>query len=313
MVDIAFVFPGQGSQFVGMGQDFYDSMPEARKMYDEANEVLEKDLKSICFKGPDETLTLTENTQPAILVHSIIALKMLREHDIDCVLAAGHSLGEYSALVAAGAVSFRDAVRLVSLRGRFMQEAVPIGVGAMAAIIGIPVDRIRELCENATQKDQLVQPANLNSPEQTVIAGHKEAVEKVCDAAKEAGAKKAILLPVSAPFHCPLMKPAEIKLQQELEKTEFQDLSFPVITNVEANPNSKGAEAKEYLRQQVCSPVRWAETMKTIADQGVRTVIELGPGKVLSGLMRRFDKSIKCYQVNDIRSLEQTVSALKQD
>lgn len=313
MVELAFVFPGQGSQFVGMGEDFYASMPEARKMYEEANEVLQKDLKSICFNGPDETLMLTENTQPAILVHSIIALKMLREHDIDCVLAAGHSLGEYSALVAAGAISFRDAVRLVSLRGRFMQEAVPIGVGAMAAIIGMPADRIRELCEKATQKGQLVQPANLNSPEQTVIAGHKEAVESVCHEAKEAGAKKAVLLPVSAPFHCPLMKPAEIKLQQELEKTEFQDLSFPVITNVEAKPNSKAADAKEYLRQQVCSSVRWAETMKCIADHGIRTVVELGPGKVLSGLIRRFDKSIQCYQVNDTRSLEQTVSALKQD
>ena len=313
MVGISFVFPGEGSQFVGMGQNFYDSMPEARKMYEEANEVLRKDLKYICFNGPDETLTLTENTQPAILVHSIIALKMLREHDIDCVLAAGHSLGEYSALVAAGAISFRDAVRLVSLRGRFMQEAVPIGVGAMAAIIGLPVNQIRELCEKASQNGQLVQAANLNSPEQTVIAGHKEAVENVCHEAKEAGAKKAVLLPVSAPFHCPLMKPAEIKLQQELEKTEFQDLSFPVITNVEAKPNSKGAEAKESLRQQVCSPVRWAETMKTITDQGIHMVIELGPGKVLSGLMRRFDKNIKCYQVNDIRSLEETVSALKKN
>lgn len=311
MVDIAFVFPGQGAQFVGMGKDFFDSKPEARMMYEEANDILGKDLKSICFNGPEETLTLTENTQPAILVHSIIALKMLRGHDIDCVLAAGHSLGEYSALVAAGAIRFRDAVQLVSLRGRFMQEAVPIGVGAMAAIIGMPVERIRDLCEKATKNGQLVQAANLNSPEQTVIAGHREPVERVSSEAREAGAKKAVLLPVSAPFHCPLMKPAEIKLQQELANTEFQDLSFPVITNVEAKPNSKGAEAKEALRRQVCSPVRWAETMKYIADQGIRTVIELGPGKVLSGLMRRFDKSIKCYQVNDTRSLEQTVSALK--
>ena len=177
----------------------------------------------------------------------------------------------------------------------------------------MPVDRIRELCEQTTQKDRLVQMANLNSPEQTVIAGHKEAVESVCHEAKSAGAKKAVMLPVSAPFHCSLMKPAEMKLQQELEKTEFQDLSFPVITNVEAKPNSKGAAAKEFLRQQVCSPVRWAETMKSIADQGIQTVVELGPGKVLSGLMRRFDKNIQCYQVNDIRSLEQTVSALKQN
>ncbi|GJL78305.1 MAG: malonyl CoA-acyl carrier protein transacylase [Nitrospinaceae bacterium] len=312
MVNIAFVFPGQGSQFVGMGKEFFDSRAEARGMFDEANEVLGKDLKSICFEGPEETLTLTENTQPAILVHSIIALKILRGHDIDCVLAAGHSLGEFSALVAAGALSFRDAVRLVSLRGRFMQEAVPIGVGAMAAIIGLPVEKITELCEKATKDGQLVQPANLNSPEQTVIAGHKGAVEQVSQEAKESGAKRAVMLPVSAPFHCPLMKPAEIKLQQELEKTEFLDLSFPVITNVEAKPNLKGDAAKLALRHQVCSPVRWAETMKAMAEQGIQTVIELGPGKVLSGLMKRFDKNIKCYQVHDSASLEQTVTALKQ-
>ena len=312
MVEIAFVFPGQGSQFVGMGEAFFNSMPEAKAMYEEANDVLGKDIQSICFKGPEETLTLTENTQPAILIHSIIALKMLRDHDIDCVLAAGHSLGEFSALVAAGALRFRDAVRLVSLRGRFMQEAVPIGVGAMAAIIGMPVEQIRALCDEASNNDQLVQPANLNSPEQTVIAGHKEPVEKVSQVAKESGAKKAVMLPVSAPFHCPLMKPAEIKLQQELEKTDFQDPSFPVITNVEAKPNSKGEEAKAALVKQVCSPVRWAETMQAIAGQGIQTVVELGPGKVLSGLMRRFDKNIKCYQVNDPNSLEQTVAALKQ-
>lgn len=313
MVEIAFVFPGQGSQFVGMGKDFFSSTPEAREMYEEANEVLGKDLGSICFQGPEETLTLTENAQPAILIHSIIALKMLRDHDIDCVLAAGHSLGEYSALVAAGAIRFRDAVRLVSLRGRFMQEAVPIGVGAMAAIIGTPVEKIREFCDEATKDGQLVQPANLNSPEQTVIAGHKAPVEKVSREARKSGAKKAVMLPVSAPFHCSLMKPAEIKLQRELEKTKFQDLSFPVITNVEAKPNSKGDEAKEALIRQVCSPVRWAETMKVITGRGVQTVIELGPGKVLSGLMRRFDKNVKCRQVHDTGSLEQTIASLKSD
>lgn len=313
MVEIAFVFPGQGSQFVGMGKDFFSSTPEAREMYEEANEVLGKDLGSICFQGPEETLALTENAQPAILIHSIIALKMLRDHDIDCVLVAGHSLGEYSALVAAGAIRFRDAVRLVSLRGRFMQEAVPIGVGAMAAIIGMPVEKIREFCDKATKDGQLVQPANLNSPEQTVIAGHKAPVEKVSLEARKSGAKKAVMLPVSAPFHCSLMKPAEIKLQRELEKTKFQDLSFPVITNVEAKPNSKGDEAKEALIRQVCSPVRWAETMKVITGRGVQTVIELGPGKVLSGLMRRFDKNVKCRQVHDTGSLEQTIASLKSD
>jgi [acyl-carrier-protein] S-malonyltransferase len=312
MVKIALLFPGQGSQFVGMGKDFYDSFSSVRKMYDEASEVLGVDIKSISFDGPENDLILTENTQPAILIHSIIALNLLREHDTNCMLSAGHSLGEYSALVAAGAVSFLDAVKLVQLRGRFMQEAVPVGVGSMAAIIGMPANEIQKLCDEASSDSSQVQLANLNSPEQTVIAGHKEPVEKVASKAKEWGAKKSILLPVSAPFHSSLMKPAEIKLQKELEKTNFQDLSFPVITNVDAIPITNGVDAKEALRQQVCSSVRWVETMKYIVDQKIHTVIELGPGKVLSGLMRRFDKSIKCLQVNDVSSLERTVAVLKQ-
>lgn len=281
-------------------------------MYEEAGEVLGKDLASLCFNGPEEDLKLTENAQPAILVHSIIALKMLRENGIDSVLAAGHSLGEYSALVAAGSLRFREAVRLVQFRGRFMQEAVPVGVGAMAAIIGLTVEKVRELCERVSGDGGIVQTANLNSPEQIVIAGHKESVEKVSREAKSSGAKKTVLLPVSAPFHCPLMKPAEIKLQKELEQTDFQNLSFPIVTNIEAKPISQASEAKEALRKQVCSPVRWAETMKYIVDQGFKTVVEFGPGRVLSGLMRRFDRSIGCHQVGDSKSLAQTVAALKQ-
>ena len=310
MVKIAFVFPGQGSQFVGMGKDFYDHVSSARKLLDEANEVLVCDLTSICFNGPEETLKLTENTQPALLVHSTMALKILRENGIDSVLAAGHSLGEFSALVSAGALQFKDAVRLVRLRGQFMQEAVPVGVGSMAAIIGLEIDTLQQLCDQISEDSCIVQPANLNSPVQIVIAGHKEAVEQVSKKALKAGAKKAVLLPVSAPFHSALMKPAEIKLQKELEQTEFYDLSYPVITNIEAKPITKGSEARSALVKQVCSPVRWSETMQVLVDQGIETVIDLGAGKVLSGLIKRFNRGIKCYQVGDRESLSQTLAAL---
>ncbi|MZH46514.1 MAG: ACP S-malonyltransferase [Nitrospinae bacterium] len=311
MVKTAFVFPGQGSQFVGMGKDFYDHLPAARELMQEANDVLGFDIASICFNGPEETLKLTENTQPALLVHSTMALKILRENGIDSVVAAGHSLGEFSALVAAGALQFKDAVRLVRLRGQFMQEAVPVGVGTMAAIIGLPIDSLQELCDQVSTESSVVQPANLNSPVQTVIAGHKEAVEQVSVKALEAGAKKAVPLPVSAPFHSALMKPAEVKLQKELEQTEFFDLSIPVITNIEAQPITKGSDARSALVKQVCSPVRWSETMQVLVDQGIERVVELGSGKVLSGLMKRFNRDIACFQVGDRESLSQTLATLK--
>ena len=308
---IAFVFPGQGAQFIGMGKDFYEHVPAARQLFEEANEVLGYDLASICFNGPDEILKLTENTQPALLVHSTMALKMLRENGINPLLAAGHSLGEFSALVSAGALKFSDAVRLVHLRGKFMQEAVPVGRGSMAAIIGLPVDTIQELCDKVSSDSNIVQLANLNSPTQNVIAGHKEGVEKVSKDALAAGAKKTVVLPVSAPFHSELMKPAEIKLQKELKDTAFYDLSFPIINNIEAKPITLGVDARESLVKQVCSSVRWSETMQCIVDHEIDTVIELGSGKVLSGLMKRFDKSINCYQVGDRESLSQTLSAIQ--
>tara|TARA_B100000686_G_scaffold340628_1_gene416602 strand:- start:1654 stop:2586 length:933 start_codon:yes stop_codon:yes gene_type:complete len=310
MVKTALLFPGQGSQYVGMGKEFYEDFPIARKMYDEAAEILGVDIASLSFNGPADTLNLTENTQPAILAHSIIALKTLGDHGIETV-AAGHSLGEYSALVAAGALEFKDALGLVQKRGRFMQEAVPLGEGAMAAILGLPLDQIQNLCQEYSRANNIVETANINSPEQTVIAGHKNAVRLVADFAEKAGAKRIIMLPVSAPFHCHLMKPAELKLQVELKKTNFKPLKFNVITNVDARLVNDGDVARDSLRRQVCSPVRWVETMEVLLSKGVKRVIEFGPGRVLSSLMKKFDKTVECLQVNNRESLEKTLSTLK--
>lgn len=291
-----------------MGKDFYENSQIARDLFHQGNDLLNYDIKSICFNGPLETLTLTENTQPAILITSLIALKIFSENGIEVKLTAGHSLGEYSALVAAGALKFSDAVPLVHLRGKFMQEAVPAGKGAMAAIIGLQKEKVQALCDEI--KVGFVQPANYNGAEQIVISGEKEAVKKAIELAKNYKAKRAILLPVSAPSHCPLMKKAQLNLEKELKKLLLSNLNFPVVTNVDALPIIRETEVRSSLERQLTSPVRWEESMKYIIKEGVDTFIELGPGKVLVGLMKRIDKKIKSFHIENMKSLDATLSEI---
>jgi [acyl-carrier-protein] S-malonyltransferase len=284
----AFVFPGQGSQAVGMGKDL------AEKYLDQANEILGFDLKQICFEGPEEELKKTEITQPAILTVSVAAFEFLKSKNIPLPVAvAGHSLGEYSALVAAESLSFSDAVKAVNLRGKFMQEAVPLGQGAMSAILGLDNDKIKEICEQTGD----VWPANFNSPGQVVISGKKEAVATAGQKIKAAGAKRIIPLAVSAPFHCPLMQPAADKLKVELDKIEIKNAKIPVIANVTAAPVNSGAQIRELLVKQVTSPVLWEDSVKKMVADGIQTFVEVGSGKVLSGLIKKTERSaeIKSY------------------
>ncbi len=306
---IAFVFPGQNSQYAGMGRSIYESFPSARQAFDEADAALDAPISRLCFEGPEEDLKLTENTQPAILSTSIALFRVLEEKGIRPDFVAGHSLGEYSALVAAGALKLGEAAALVRRRGRYMQEAVPVGTGAMAALLGLDLGRVLSVCERASQ-GQVVSPANLNSPGQIVIAGNREAVERALPLAKEAGAKRAILLQVSAPFHCALMLPAEERLSADLERCAFSDLRYPLITNVDAQAIRSGAEARSALRRQVSRPVRWQESVERLLDEGVRTFVEVGPGKVLLGLIRSIDKSVTMLNAEDEKSVESASSAL---
>jgi len=295
---IAFVFPGQGAQRVGMGKALADVYPICRQTFDEADAALGECLSTLCFEGPDETLMLTENTQPAILAMSTAVARLAVSMGIQPAFAAGHSLGEYSAHVAGGTLSFGDALRTVRRRGRYMQEAVPVGEGAMAAILGLDADGVARACADA-EEGQVVTPANLNAPGQIVIAGHKAAVERAGERAKALGARRAIPLAVSAPFHCALMKPAEERLAPELRALDAHDPAFPVVANVDALPKRTAADSIEALVKQVSSPVRWEDVVRRLVAEGVSTFVELGPGTVLAGLIKKIERNATVLSIEE--------------
>ncbi|MEW5806250.1 MAG: ACP S-malonyltransferase [Acidobacteriota bacterium] len=310
MTITAFLFPGQGSQYTGMGKEFYGAYPEFRHVMEEADDTLKYRLSKLCFEGSEDQLKLTAITQPSILAVSIGVWEILKSRMSLPEFVAGHSMGEYSALVSAGSLAFRDAVITVKLRGEFMQEAVPHGRGAMAAIIGMKAKDVEKICQEASE-GEVVSPANFNSPDQTVIAGESSAVDRAIEIAKKNNAKRALKLPVSAPFHCALMKPAQERLAQHLEGVVIGNLSFPLVSNVEAAIIFEGKKAKDSLIRQVSSPVLWESSMKVLRQQGVDVLIECGPGKVLSGLAKRIDSSFKIYHVEDESSLRETLKEME--
>jgi [acyl-carrier-protein] S-malonyltransferase len=308
---LAYIFPGQGAQYSGMGSELAAEYAASRKVFEEADDALGFSISRLCFSGTAEELQLTENTQPAILTTSVATLRALEAEGVRAPeYVAGHSLGEYSALVAAGALSLSDAVRTVRLRGRFMQEATPVGSGAMAAVMGADVNAVQEICSEAQEGD-VCSPANINSPNQVVIAGDAAAVDRAIALFKERLGKRAIKLHVSAPFHCALMKPAQERLAAELEKIEFHDLRLPLITNVDGAAITKGEDARDALVRQVSSPVRWLESMQLLIQEGIETFMEVGPGKVLCGLMRQIERNANCLNSGDAESFEKAVTSGK--
>ncbi|MBW1973636.1 MAG: [acyl-carrier-protein] S-malonyltransferase [Deltaproteobacteria bacterium] len=308
--EIAFIFPGQGSQYVGMGKEFFEEYPIAREIFQEASDVLGFDMAQLCFEGPEEKLRLTENTQPALLTVSIAVLKtFLSIKDIQPSLVAGHSLGEYSALVAVDSIDFGNAVKIVRLRGRFMEEAVPEGLGAMAAVIGLDEKKVIELCKKAAN-GAVLSPANFNSPGQVVISGEAEAVKRAIKIGSELGAKKVIPLKVSGPFHSSLMAPAAKRLERELKSISFKDPIVPVVTNVEAKPNKDGSRVVSLLVDQLTSPVKWEQSIRNMIDMGIKIFIEFGPGKVLTGLIKRINKDITLFNVERPDDIKKVVEFL---
>ena len=305
----AFIFSGQGAQYVGMGKNLYDNFPTARKVFDEADEVLENRITELCFDGPNERLKETVNTQPAILAHSIACYSVLKDEGIIPDMVAGLSLGEYSALVAAESMEFRQAVPLVRKRGKYMQEAVPIGKGTMAAILGLEREEVLKICEISSEEG-IVEAANFNCPGQIVLAGEVKAVNKAVELAKGRGAKRAIVLAVSAPFHCSLLKPAADSLAKELENVKIKDSKIPVVSNVNANFAKEGYIVKQLLIKQVSSPVLWEDSIRKMINSGVETFVEVGPGKVLSGFVKKVDNNLRVLNVEDTESLHKTINHL---
>ena len=306
---IAFLFPGQGSQAIGMGKGFYETSPGAKAVFEEANAALGFDLVRLAFEGPEAELALTANTQPAVLTASVAAAAACAERGLRPALTAGHSLGEYTALVVAGALRFADAVRIVRKRGEFMQDAVPVGTGAMAAIMGFELAAVEQVCADAAQ-GEVVEIANVNSALQIVIAGHRAAVERAVALATERGGKMSVMLPVSAPFHCSLMTPAGAKLARELDALPVVDPALPVVRNVDAGVTRKAEDVRPFLLRQVASPVRWTDCVRRLAEEGATAFVEVGPGRVLTGLLRRIVNGARGQSIEDPTSLDKVLSAV---